>query len=142
MSCFCAQNARVLTPVGIVCILAAGLFCFGVKDLGLNSIKRKRCTKASIKLQYSEAVVAKTIQEQFCLTDGKKMAQNAPTLWKYYGKVMLARSDRLPIPLRKLNCFVETFLLQIFLAKVSVLRWKNCRSRKRLSSEREDKKSI
>lgn len=72
MSYSCAQNACVLTPVGMVCILAAGLFCCGVKDLGLNSIKRKRCTKASIKLRYSEAVVAKTIQEQLCLTDGGK----------------------------------------------------------------------
>lgn len=120
---------------------AGRVFCCKVKDASLKSAKRKKQTKASTKLWYGEDTVAKSISEEFCLTIGCKMSQNVSKLWKYYGNGMLREWERQFILLKKLSCLVETFLLHTFLL-LSVLRWKICIARKRLSSEREDKESV
>lgn len=104
-------------------------------------ISQEEKAKASTKLWYGEDTVAKSISEEFCLTIGCKMSQNVSKLWKYYGNGMLREWERQFILLKKLNCLVETFLLHTFLL-LSVLRWKICIARKRLSSEREDKESV
>lgn len=139
---FHAWHACVQTHIGISCILAAGVFCCKVKDLGLNSDSQKgKVTKSfhSTLVWWSCSSQERLGTVLFnCWTeDGSK----CPPVLEIWWNVMLIRLDRQGIILWKLNCFVETSLLQA-LASVSVLRRKNCRARKGFSSEREDKESI